>query len=210
MNDAHLMKLHPCAAFNNLDNYLSASAKQIILEPAGILTLSAEEPEVTFIREGTVKIRRAKDECLLSISPPPSIIGLSSLYFPGNEDLKITAISRCVLYSLKTEHCKSLLDQHMLWHDVFLWMSWLYRMRGLRDEQLVGRTSYSKICDSLRIMDSWMPELRTRVGALDYIIERTRLSRSVVAEILSALRKGGYITMSKGKLISVRLLPREY
>ncbi|MCM2953495.1 helix-turn-helix domain-containing protein, partial [Escherichia coli] len=40
--------------------------------------------------------------------------------------------------------------------------------------------------------------------------QRTRISRSVVAEVLAALRKGGYIEMNKGKLVAINRLPSEY
>jgi DNA-binding FadR family transcriptional regulator len=45
---------------------------------------------------------------------------------------------------------------------------------------------------------------------MSYIQRRTRISRSVVAEVLAALRQGKYITMERGKLVSVNRLPAEY
>ncbi|HHL7389265.1 helix-turn-helix domain-containing protein, partial [Escherichia coli] len=53
-------------------------------------------------------------------------------------------------------------------------------------------------------------ELRSRIGVMNYIHQRTRISRSVVAEVLAALRKGGYIEMNKGKLVAINRLPSEY
>ena len=48
------------------------------------------------------------------------------------------------------------------------------------------------------------------IGVMNYIHQRTRISRSVVAEVLAALRKGGYIEMNKGKLVAINRLPSEY
>jgi DNA-binding IscR family transcriptional regulator len=45
---------------------------------------------------------------------------------------------------------------------------------------------------------------------MNYIQRRTRISRSVVAEVLAALRQGNYINMSRGKLVSINHLPAEY
>ena len=42
------------------------------------------------------------------------------------------------------------------------------------------------------------------------LIEQNQLWRSVVAEVLAALRKGGYIEMNKGKLVAINRLPSEY
>jgi CRP-like cAMP-binding protein len=48
-------------------------------------------------------------------------------------------------------------------------------------------------------------------GIANFIIRRTNLSRSYVYRVLSDLREGGYITVKKGKLISVdRRLPEDY
>lgn len=59
-------------------------------------------------------------------------------------------------------------------------------------------------------MNEWEEGLRARVGVMNYIHQRTRISRSVVAEVLAALRKGGYIEMNKGKLVGINRLPSEY
>lgn len=210
MNDARFFALKPATSFAVLDKHLSPYCEPVTLSSAESVTLSADEPEVMFVREGTVKIKRLRDGALLSISPSPTIIGLLSVHFPGSEGYEITALSRCRCYRLTTARCVALIDQHQLWSDAFRWASWLYRMREQRDIQLVGRPSYSQICDTLNIMANWSSELRARIGVLDYIHQRTHLSRSMIAEVLSALRKGEFITMSKGKLVSIKLLPRDY
>lgn len=63
---------------------------------------------------------------------------------------------------------------------------------------------------TLLSMIDWNEELRSRIGVMNYIHQRTRISRSVVAEVLAALRKGGYIEMNKGKLVAINRLPSEY
>lgn len=210
MNDARFFALKPVTAYAALDKALTPSCESVTLAASDTLTLGAEAPEVTFIRSGTVKIKRLRDDALISISPSPAIIGLSSVHFPGEEAWTITALTASQLYRMTTADCVALIDQHQMWPEAFLWVTWLYRMREQRDIQLVGRPSYSQICDTLQIMDGWAPDLRARIGVLDYIHQRTHLSRSMISEVLAALRKGGYITMDKGKLLSIRLLPREY
>jgi DNA-binding IscR family transcriptional regulator len=49
-----------------------------------------------------------------------------------------------------------------------------------------------------------------RVGVMSFIQRRTGISRSVVAEVLAALRQGNYINMDRGKLVSINRLPAEY
>ena len=77
--------------------------------------------------------------------------------------------------------------------------------------QLIGHNSYEQIRAKLLLsMIDWNEELRSRIGVMNYIHQRTRISRSVVAEVLAALRKGGYIEMNKGKLVAINRLPSEY
>ena len=48
-------------------------------------------------------------------------------------------------------------------------------------------------------------------GIASFILKRTRLSRSYVFQILSALKAGGYITMNNGKLVSInREIPKRF
>ena len=87
---------------------------------------------------------------------------------------------------------------------------WQNRILELRDVQLIGHNSYEQIRATLLSMIDWNEELRSRIGVMNYIHQRTRISRSVVAEVLAALRKGGYIEMNKGKLVAINRLPSEY
>ncbi|WP_455427960.1 helix-turn-helix domain-containing protein [Dryocola sp. LX212] len=49
------------------------------------------------------------------------------------------------------------------------------------------------------------------VGVASFILKRTRLSRSYVFQVLSALKRGGYITICNGKLVSInREIPERY
>ncbi|MGV0243248.1 helix-turn-helix domain-containing protein (plasmid) [Klebsiella aerogenes] len=48
-------------------------------------------------------------------------------------------------------------------------------------------------------------------GIASFILKRTRLSRSYVFQILSALKSGGYITIKNGKLITInREIPKRF
>lgn len=80
----------------------------------------------------------------------------------------------------------------------------------MRDRQLIGTNHYQQIRSTLLTMIDWSDDIRSRIGVLNYIQQRTRISRSVIAEVLSALRKGEYIEMNKGKLVNITRLPTHY
>ncbi len=113
-------------------------------------------------------------------------------------------------YHLPAKQTLSLIEQFQLWREAFCWVAWQNRILELRDVQLIGNNSYEQIRATLISMNEWDEDLRARIGVMNYIHQRTRISRSVVAEVLAALRKGEYIEMNKGKLVKINRLPSEY
>ncbi len=89
-------------------------------------------------------------------------------------------------------------------------MTWQQRVMEARDAQLIGASNYHQIRSTLINMAKWNETLRSRIGVMRYIQQRTKISRSVIAEVLSALRQGNYIQMDKGKLVSITRLPTKY
>ena len=71
-------------------------------------------------------------------------------------------------------------------------------------------SSYAQIRATLLTMAKWDDALRARIGVMAYIQRRTLISRSVIAEVLAALRQGDYIRMEKGKLVCINRLPLDY
>lgn len=206
-----MLAVKPLSAFAVLDKSFAADAKAFSLAAQRTLLLSnADDAKITVISHGAVKISRVQQELLVGISPAPLILGLPCLQFPGVADYQLTALSPCDGYQLDVEKGAALIEQHQLWQAAFCWLSWQYRVVETRDIQLVGRSSYSQIRESLHSMQKWESSLRASVGVMSYIQQRTRISRSVIAEVLSALRQGNYIEMDKGKLVRIHRLPLEY
>ncbi len=105
--------------------------------------------------------------------------------------------------------CELIQEAHV-WQEAFCWLSWLNHLLGKRDIQLIGNNSYSQIRAMLLNMAEWDDALRSKIGVMNHIQRSTRISRSVVAEVLAALRQGNYINMSRGKLVSINRLPTDY
>lgn len=205
-----MLGVKPLSDFAVLDNCFSTAAPTLSLAPHDKLFLNPGSPKVTIIRQGTIKIVRSREELLVSVCLAPMILGLPSLFHAGEESYQITALAAGEFYQLDVQHCADLLTRHQLWREAFSWVSWLYRMQEVRDIQLIGKGSYSQIRATLQSMAQWEPTLRARIGVMNYIQQRTHISRSVIAEVLAALRAGNYIEMDKGKLIAIHRLPMEY
>jgi CRP-like cAMP-binding protein len=205
-----MLAVKPLSAFDALDQHFLPLASILTLSPQDTLNLHTNGSVVTVVREGIFKIERVQEDILVAISPSPLILGLPELFEARGEDYQLTALTPCEVYQLDGLQCRSLLDQHQLWREAFHWVSWIYKAQEVRDAQLIGKNSYSQIRATLQVMSEWDISLRARVGVMHYIQQRTHISRSVIAEVLAALRAGNYIEMNKGKLVSVNRLPLEY
>ncbi|MCS2169864.1 helix-turn-helix domain-containing protein [Scandinavium sp. TWS1a] len=205
-----MLAVKPLSAFNALDQLFSPNASTFILSSQDTLSLNCNASVVTVFRQGTCKIARTKEDILVAICPSPMILGLAGLLDTRRESYQLTALTHCEAYQLEASQCRQLLDQHQLWREAFHWVSWIARAQEARDVQLIGKNSYSQIRATLQVMSGWDDSLRTRIGVMNYIQQRTHISRSVIAEVLAALRAGNYIEMNKGKLVSIHRLPLEY
>ncbi|MEF3092544.1 hydrogen peroxide resistance inhibitor IprA [Raoultella sp. WB_B2P2-3] len=161
------------------------------------------------ILAGVISLRRGEN-ILVGIAQAPFIIGLADGVMKNEVKYKIMTEGECTGYHLPSSQAIKIIDQNNLWRDAFCWLVWHNRIMELRDLQLIGNNSYEQIRATLLSMIDWDEQLRFRIGVMNYIHQKTRISRSVVAEVLAALRKGGYIEMDKGKLVSINHLPSEY
>jgi hypothetical protein len=123
---------------------------------------------------------------------------------------RIVTQTHCHGFTLPANIAFDIIDKNKLWQQVCHWTTYLLRSLAHRDACFIGATTYSQIRATLFIMDSWDSDLRARIGVISFVQKRTKISRSVIAEVLSALRKGNYIKMDKGKLIAVNHLPSSY
>lgn len=202
----------PISEFSRLEHCLKAHSTAFTL--AAQLPLFADrDPEEHFtvvLKSGSLSIHRQQDDLLVEIVAAPYIFGINAGMMGCSTEYQLVTQSPCTGFYLPAPGARHLIQQAGLWSDAFCWLSWHHRVMEIRDKQLVGNNSYSQIRSTLLDMAQWDEGLRMRVGVMNYIQRRTRISRSVVAEVLAALRQGNYITMERGKLISVNRLPAEY
>ncbi|MDU2881059.1 MAG: helix-turn-helix domain-containing protein, partial [Enterobacter sp.] len=80
-----------------------------------------------------------------------------------------------------------------------------------RDAQVLQQRTYSVIRNHLQEMILLPEETRLRTTILEYIQDRTLLSRSSILNVLSALKQGEYIAFKRGGyLLEVRHLPESF
>ena len=202
----------PLSEFMALDKKMSQTGTHFqIVAGDMLLPANCTMNDVTVvIQQGVVSLHRSEAHVLYGIVHGPSIFGLASAANVIRNEYQLVAESHCRGYYLSSRETLKCLERYQLWREAFYWMTWQTRMLEMRDRQLIGTNHYHQIRSTLLMMIDWDDAIRSRIGVLNYIQQRTRISRSVIAEVLSALRKGEYIEMNKGKLVNITRLPTHY
>lgn len=200
----------PLSELSRLVKCLEVAGTPFNIEPQQSTGNNDDEPSTFVITSGLVAIQRKSDELLVGIARAPYIHGLSAWINDSYLEYSLIAQTPCTGFYLPASAACDLIQEAHLWQDAFCWLSWLNHLLGKRDIQLVGNNSYSQIRAMLINMAEWDDALRSKIGVMNHIQRSTRISRSVVAEVLAALRQGNYINMSRGKLISINRLPTDY
>ncbi|MRM12159.1 transcriptional regulator [Enterobacter cloacae subsp. dissolvens] len=197
----------PLSELSRLEQCLKVASTPFRSAPQQIiLNDDNDEPSTLVLQTGIIEIYRRADELLIGIATAPFILGLAA----GMHEYRVVAKNPCTGFYLPASTSLQLIQQSSLWKEAFCWLSWIKSILEKRDRQLVGNNSYHQIRAMLLNMAEWDETLRSKIGVMNHIQQSTRISRSVVAEVLAALRQGNYINMSRGKLVSINRLPTEY
>ena len=197
----------PLSELSRLEQCLKVASTPFRSAPQQIiLNDDNDEPSTLVLQTGIIEIYRRADELLIGIATAPFMLGLAA----GMQEYRVVAKNPCTGFYLPASTSLQLIQQSSLWKEAFCWLSWIKSILEKRDRQLVGNNSYHQIRAMLLNMAEWDETLRSKIGVMNHIQQSTRISRSVVAEVLAALRQGNYINMSRGKLVSINRLPTEY
>lgn len=167
-------------------------------------------PLIWFFSEGSIVLHREMDDLLMELVSAPTLIGLANIFHTTQIKYRIITKTECQGFTLPANIAFEVIEKNKLWQPACHWATYLLRNFEHRDARFIGTTAYSQIRTTLLTMDSWSSDLRARTGVINFVQKKTKISRSVIAEVLSALRKGNYIEMDKGKLISISRLPVSY
>ncbi len=206
------MYIKPLTQLEAIRSRLVDAGKEFILPADSELNMhhAKSEPLIVFFSEGSFILHREADDVLMELVSAPTLLGLANIFGTTNIKYRITTQTKCQGFTLPANTAFDIIEKYKLWSQVCHWTTHLLRSFERRDTCFSGATTYAQIRATLLIMDSWSPDLRARTGVINFVQKRTKISRSVIAEMLSALRKGNYIEMDKGKLISVNHLPISY
>lgn len=166
--------------------------------------------QMYLLLEGELSILRASDGLLIVTVYEPHLFGIAEMIQPTQGHILRTESVSTVL-RVDAQLAAARFRQEGVWEDVAALLSYHTAYLIYRDAQIVQQRTYSVIRNHLHEMILLPEETRMRTTILDYIQDRTLLSRSSILNVLSALKQGKYITFKRGGyLLELGHLPESF
>ncbi|MES0302611.1 helix-turn-helix domain-containing protein [Citrobacter sedlakii] len=166
--------------------------------------------QMYLLLEGELSILRASDGLLIVTVYEPHLFGIAEMIQPTQGHI-LRAESVSTVLRVDAQLAAARFRQEGVWEDVAALLSYHTAYLIYRDAQIVQQRTYSVIRNHLHEMILLPEETRMRTTILDYIQDRTLLSRSSILNVLSALKQGKYITFKRGGyLLELGHLPESF
>ncbi|QBM23338.1 helix-turn-helix domain-containing protein [Citrobacter arsenatis] len=168
------------------------------------------KPQLYLFLQGELSILRSSDGLLIVTVYEPHLFGIAEMIQPVHGHL-LRAEAESIILRVDADKARELFHQQGLWEDAAAVLSYHTGYLFYRDDLVVQQRTYSVIRNHLEEMILLPEETRKRVSILDYIQDRTHLSRSSVLNVVSALKKGNYIDFERGGyLTTINKLPERF
>lgn len=166
--------------------------------------------QMWLFKEGEVSILRASDGLLMITVYEGHIFGVAEILQPMQGHL-LRVETESVLLRIDAEEAIRIIGELNLWADATALLAYHTAYLAYRDALVLQQRTYAVIRNHLMEMILLPEEMRMRISILDYIQDRTHLSRSSVLNVLSALKKGKYIQFIRGGYLQhIESLPEKF
>lgn len=165
--------------------------------------------DIHIIISGEVEFRRTSDDLCMFTLQGQCIFGLSAIFY-NSSHMHGVVRSNTVVRTINKDVFHRLMSEQGLWPDLTKVLAWYICMLSKRDDVLVARSAYSVVREFLIEINELIVQHQRDINIYDYIQEYTNLARSTIIKILSDLKKGQYIVVEKGRLMSLTALPEKY
>ncbi|MFU0884497.1 helix-turn-helix domain-containing protein [Kluyvera sichuanensis] len=207
----NLPPIRPEQSIQRLTALLQPIAEKMKVVPRKRMTWTHKnQPQLFLFLEGELSILRASDGLLIVTVYDPHLFGIAEMIQPVRGHL-LRAESESTILRVDAQTAMQVFREEGVWEDVASVLSYHTAYLFYRDALVVQQRTYSVIRNHLQEMILLPEETRMKISILDYIQERTHLSRSSVLNVLSALKNGHYIEFKRGGyLVSVNSLPERF
>lgn len=205
------MLLKPFDAIQRITLCLSQHGKPFTLQAGEELMNLTPDDEPLFycISHGQIRYEFIKNKFWLASVKAPSILGIVSYYHPLRMG-KFFAELDCEGFVIPAKEAIRLLDEHELWKDVVDFLSYTVKKMLEHEMLLSSGKTYNIVCYHLRQLENEDDHIRNNISILQYLLQHTSYSRSIISVFISELKKGGYIVVERGHLRKINQLPDRF
>ncbi|MCA1924260.1 winged helix-turn-helix transcriptional regulator [Buttiauxella noackiae] len=169
-----------------------------------------EIPQFYVFKQGEISVLRATDGLVIATVSGQNLFGIAESIQPLRSHI-LRVETECTMLRLDASLAHEIITQEGMWKDVSVILSYYTSHLFYRDSLVVQQRTYSIIRGHLIEMSRLPEDSRLRTSVLDYIQERTHLSRSSILNVMFALKNGGYIDIKRGGyLLEVINLPEKF
>jgi hypothetical protein len=206
-----LPPVRPEQSIERLTAILEPIAEKVKLVPRKRITWTHKGRQQMYLfQQGELSLLRASDGLLLVTVYEPHLFGIAEMIQPTQGHILRVETDSTVLRA-DADQAATLFREQGVWEDVAAVLSYHTAYLIYRDAQVVQQRTYSVIRNHLQEMILLPEEARMRTTILDYIQDRTLLSRSSILNVLSALKQGKYISFKRGGyLLEMTHLPESF
>lgn len=206
-----LPPVRPELAIARLTAILEPIAEKVKLIPRKRITWAHKgRQQMYMFVQGELSLLRASDGLLLVTVYEPHLFGIAEMIQPTQGHI-LRAETESTILRVDADRAATLFTEEGVWEEVAALLSYHTAYLIYRDAQVVQQRTYSVIRNHLQEMMLLPEEARMRTTILEYIQDRTLLSRSSILNVLSALKQGEYINFKRGGyLLEIKHLPESF
>lgn len=208
--DIFLHENKPERSLQQLFTALAPPATPLLTRKGTLLQLVTDEINYCYLlHQGHVVINRTKDELSLNSETAPFIFGFSMM---SDNPCRLTLCTSedAVLSRLPLDLAMDIIQQHALWESLSHVMVYVSSRIFNHCTRMSQPGAYGTIRYLLFELSLESETVRKSESVVNYIQTRSFLSRSGIMAVLSTLRRGNYIEISNGKLLSINYLPTKF
>lgn len=200
----------PADEINILLSFISQNEYTLLTSETGE-EIHIPSGDIFFLTQGAAEIRHAHGGSVIAVMDRAFPLGVMERYYSCNQ-LLYRAMTRCLIFCIKRSAWDGLIHSHKLEEQILTISSYAFFAMVRYASEVLSETTYRQIRRLLYLYDR-KRELFISSGETvsSYIMARVSISKSQVMKILAELRKGGYISIDKGLLVSInRKLPEHF
>lgn len=179
-------------------------------KPGQRLQLMLQNKKMCFLLiTGECDVKRSGDSMILITIKAPTLLGISDV-IPDSSNVIIQAKDSIKYIHIPLSDFLLHVENHNLWKAVSYSLMLVSSRFNDYMKSNLAVSNYELICNQLRSLSDESFETRATTSAVQYIMDRTSLSRSGIMKTLSELNMGEYIVIKRGLLIKINKLPKKF